>query len=83
MICVRNFLTLTFSLGEVSIPTIVSSMPAILSPISCILLLMLGSVFPVLFPRIPAPGFPQFMFPLLLLFPLSGLAQFYSFPSPV
>jgi hypothetical protein len=31
----------------------------------------------------PSPGFPQFVFSLLLLFPLSGVAQFYLFLLPV
>jgi hypothetical protein len=51
MFCVRNFLALTFSLTHAPISSIVLSMSEILSSISCILLVMLASVFPVLFPR--------------------------------
>jgi hypothetical protein len=54
------------------------------SSISCIQLVMLVvSVVPGLFLKFLSPGFPQFVFSLLLLFPLSGFAQFYLFSSPI
>jgi hypothetical protein len=43
---VRSFSYFVFSLTDESIPSMVSSMPEILSSISCILLLMLESVAP-------------------------------------
>jgi hypothetical protein len=48
-----------FSLNDVSVSSIISSMPEILSSLTCILLLTLVSVVPVLFPtfcisRIPS-----------------------------
>jgi hypothetical protein len=52
MFCVRNFfLYFILPLTNVIISSIVSSMPDILSSISYILLVMLMSVFPVLFSR--------------------------------
>jgi hypothetical protein len=46
--------------------------------------MMLASVFSFSSLDFPSPRLPQFMFSLLLItyFPLSGLAQFYEFPSP-
>ena len=41
MFCVRKFLALTFSLTDVSIYSIVSSLPEMFSSISCILLAMI------------------------------------------
>lgn len=49
--CVRIFPDLTFSLTEVSIPSIMSLVPEILSSISCILLMRLPSVVPVQLPK--------------------------------
>jgi hypothetical protein len=48
MFCVRNFLGLAFSLPDISIYSILFSMPEIVSSISCILLVILGTVFSVI-----------------------------------
>ena len=45
--------------------------------ISCILLVMLLSVFPVLFHRLSTFRMPQFVFPLLLLFSWYQLIQYF------
>jgi hypothetical protein len=60
--------------------SMVSFMPEIFSPISCILLLMLMYVAPVLLTRFSISRFASVCVSLLFLFPFSGL---YSFPSPI
>lgn len=52
MFYVRKYLDLEFSVTEVSISSIIYSMPEILSSISYILLVMLASVVSDLFPRL-------------------------------
>ena len=52
MFSVRNFVHFAFSLTDVSIFSMVSSTPEILTSISCILFMMLISVVPVIFPKL-------------------------------
>jgi hypothetical protein len=47
----RNFFHFIFSSTDISISSVVFSMPEILSSISCFLLVMLAPVVPDLFPR--------------------------------
>ena len=77
----QEFLDLTFSLTNILMSSIISFVLEVLSSISCILLLMLTSVVPILFPRVSFSRVSCVCVFFLFLFPFSGLEQFYSFPS--
>ena len=65
MLFIRKFLDLTFSLTDMSISSTLSSTSEILSSISCVLLVMLWSVVPVisilLFQSVKAYFAPEYM----------------------
>lgn len=79
----QELFTFSIFLTIVSICSVISSMPKILSSISCILLAVLASVAPDLFLGFSISRIPSICVFLLLLLPFSGPEQFYSFPSPV
>lgn len=80
MFCDQKFLDLAFSLMSESISSNMSSMSNTL--LSCILLVRLTCEVPE-FLNFSLPDFHQFGFPLSVLFLLSGLVLFHSFPCMV
>lgn len=83
MFCARSVLDLTCALTEVSISSIMSLLPEIMSSSSHILSVRLVSEVLVIAPKFFISRFPQFcfFFFFLILFPLSGLEMFYLFIS--
>jgi hypothetical protein len=79
MFCFKHFFGFFFYLTNVTISYIVSSMPQIFFSIYCILLVMLESVVPALFPRFFISRVVSVCVSLLILFAFSDLEQFYSF----
>lgn len=80
MLCVRNFLYLPFSLIDELVSSILSSTPEIRFH-------FLYSVddfyFLLYFIGFPSPGFPEFVFSSLILFPFSVLELLYQFPPSI
>jgi hypothetical protein len=82
MFCVRHFLDLLFSLTDTSVSSTVCSTPDSPSSMSCILLVMLGFVAPVLFSRFSIsriPIFSVFFMAFICIFK-SWTVLFNSFP---
>ena len=78
----KNF-DLAFSFMNVSVSSIISTSPEVLSSISCILLVIILFEVAVLFPMLSLSKVTSVCASLLLLFPFLGLEQFYSFLSHV
>jgi hypothetical protein len=77
-------LQFAFSLTVVSVFSMVSSAPEILSSISCILLLMLSHLwFQISFLGFLTPGLSPFVTSLMFLFSFLDPGWFCSFPSTV
>lgn len=80
----RGLLDLMFSLTYLPVSSITSSMPESLFSSFCILLVKLSSLDPVwILKFLISRTYPQLVFSLLILFLVSGLEQFYSFPCSV